>query len=116
MLGVERNVGKASFRESRRVGQIDPALFRGDGKPAHHAGLHLRLRAGERGQQQIDGAGEQRLRRRPAAVERNIGDVEPGFELEQLHGELRRGAVAGARIIELARLGLGRARPFRTRN
>ena len=77
MLGLERDVGKASFLKSRHVGQVDPACLGGDGKPAHHAGLHLRLRAGERGQQQIDGAGEQRLRRRPAAIERNIGNVEP---------------------------------------
>jgi len=50
----------------------------------------LRLRAGQSRQQQIDRAGEQRLRRR-TAVERNIGDVDAGFEFEQLQaGAIRR--------------------------
>jgi hypothetical protein len=54
--------------------------------------------------------------RRTAAVERNIGDVDAGFELEQLHCQLRRGAIAGTCIIELARLGLGAGDDFGERS
>ena len=98
---------QARFGHRRQVGRERRARGGRHRQRLQLAGLDLRRGVGEVVEHELDVAGEQRLRRRRAALVRNVDDVGAGVDLEQLAGEMPGAAVAARTERQLARIGLG---------
>ena len=83
--------GKPGARLRARHGQrLEPAALDVHGRRAEAVEHH------------VDLAADQVLQRRAGALVRNVGDGGLRLQLEQLAGQVVRGAVAGRRVVELA--------------
>src|SRR6266851_2349530 len=104
--GVGDRILDPDLVERGNVGKVRPAPLRGYRDRAQLAGLdHAHQRSDVRGVE-VDLAGERGGGRRAGAGERNVLHVDAGAQLDELAGEIGRGAGPGARPIELARIGL----------
>ena len=99
---VGLHVLDAGLFQRRHVGQTRPALLRRHGDRAQLAGVDQRLQRADVGGVEVHLAAE---RRGGSGARAGIGDMlhlDAGADLDQLAGELRRGADAGAGPVHLA--------------
>jgi hypothetical protein len=68
------------------------------------AALDVRGRRAQAVEHQVDLAGDQVLQRRAGAAVGDVRDEGLGLQLEQLAGQVVRGAVAGRAVVQLARV------------
>ena len=78
-----------------------------DGQSFQRAGFDVRMRRRQCGKGHLRGAADDRLDRRAGTRKRHMGDLNAADDLEQLARQMRRGADAGAGIIEFVGIGLG---------
>ena len=98
--------GKASAMAGT-CGQFHQALFAANTECRHGAGCDLRHCAGKVVKHEVDLSRHDRVEGRRQALERNMQQADAGLLREQFHRQLRRAAVSGGRIGQLARIGLG---------
>ena len=89
------------------VRRVAAALERGDREPAQLAALDQRQHRADVVEHDVDAAGDEVVERGPGAAIGHVQHLDAGHALEQLAGEMDRGAVAGRGEGDLARVGLG---------
>src|ERR1051326_7274952 len=94
--------GEAGFGDGGKVGGEGGALDGGDGEAADAAGLDVRQACGADGEHELDLAGEKVGDRRGNGLVRDVHHVHAGHLLEELGGEVRRGAAAAGAGLPLA--------------
>ena len=105
---LEVVVGQAGLLHAGQVGHERRALARADRERAQPAAARLRQHRGRRSERHLRVAGDHRLDRQRAAAIRHVRHLRAGELHEQRSAQVRRRAVARARVVELAGLLLRR--------
>src|ERR1051325_10846536 len=91
--------GEAGFGDGGEVGGEGGALDGGDGEAAEAAGLDVRQACGADGEHDLDLAGEEVGDRGGNRLVGGVQHVHAGHLLEELGGEVRRGAAAAGAVV-----------------